>query len=883
MDKKNYNTHKKKLLPLVAIILILAVISTLAIVLYHTNPVKNAQNTNVNNNATQFDPSAHLSAANFALVAPEQILAGNTQFITLARQKYVFLYANASNFTSVDGSQFIIIVVNGTGPYMNLALSVFNATALDYAINDTKGIILSKKDVWASDQTVFVLVGFKNDSSLSSALLKFFVKSPVYAPRKLTGKFISFNSTLKNLSSGVPFNSRDPVLEAFLDGSYGLSPQDTALSYPYDYYLNFAYLLYYAPVLSSYAPGFGGEESGLNLPMSAMLCIPPPPPPDGSSICVGNYVAMPIFQFGMYGVSQPQASFDTGDCNFFGITDCIDTEGWAVSGINPQLPYAQIPSILYGFTSTLSGIPPSLTGTTGPVSSATPLTWWEYGPGSVGTTTGGIQQNIITQNQTLLLMDAGVEAFSAPYSETPSGNFTGYTGNNTVTYSCDSSLCGMDFNYYIYVLMTESSTVPSSAYVISPSNYNLVPGSNYYALFDPVTLSTPTIIVTPAATYYFSYWSVYSEIGSNQYYQIFDTSNATFQITGPTQAKAIYTRKVMSGSITAESGFMTPSAYYTCPPPLSNCNNMSSINPIGGVNIKITGQNGTVLFSNSTNSNGTVTSPVLPGGCYNVNAYKNGYIFSVEPNPLCVNGNTGVYAIDVSPYILKINWPNGYPSFDAPLNKTIKINVALNYSNGDAASNIPIRASAGVGTINSSITTSSNGSADFIWYSGRNSGKTVLSFTPTSIFWQPPAYKVPVIVYPNNTTFAYVNIALKNSTLYASTYGSAFRDNVSASFCRVIFSYPSNITDVCSASSPMTFSLTWLPSGINYTFNPSTTPANYTINSSKSILYINTSNHLSVGVYKTNVAVKVTTASGALYNATVPLSIIVNQYGYYGP
>ena len=876
--KKDGMNNKKPYLFLLIIVLVIIAASVYIVFFYYSGGTNATQNTRGTQNATQFDPYAHLSSADFALVSPEKVLASNTQFVSLAREKYVFLYANASNFTAVDSSQFIILVVNDTGPYMNIALSVFNATVLDYALNDTNGIILSKNNVWSNSQTVFVLAGYKNASTLSAALLKFFVKSPVYAPQKLIGKFMNFNSTSKN-SSGTPFGSKDPILQASLDGAYPLSPQDTALPYPYSYYLNFAYLVYQAPFFSSYAPGFSGGASGLNLPMHAMLCIPPPPPPDSSSICIGNYVAMPVFQFGTYDISQPEWSFDTGDCNFFGISDCIDTEGWAASGINPQLPYSQIPSIFYGFSTTLSGIPPSLTGTTGPLSDSLPLTWWNYGPGSVGTSTGGAEQNIITQNQTLLLMNASVEAFSAPYSETPFGNFTGYSGNNTVTYSCSSSLCGMNFNYYIYVLMTESSTIPAGAYITSPSNYELAPGSNYYALFDPVTLSTPKVVVTPSATYYFSYWSVYSEIGGNSYHQVFNTSNATFQIIGPTQVKAIYTVKIMPGSVKATSAFMTPSAYYTCPPPLSNCNNMSSLNPISGVQIKITGQSGNILFSNFTDSSGSVTTPALPGGCYDVSAYKNGYIFLVEPNPICVNGNTELFAIDLSPYIVKINWPIGYPSFDAPLNKSVPINAVLEYSDGIAASNVSIRASASTGTINSSITTSSNGSAYFVWNSGDKPGKYSLGFTPTNILFQPPTYNVPVIVYPNNSTLTYVNVLLRNSTLYAYA-GSHLSDNVSASFCRLVFGYPANLTDVCSASLPMTFNLTWTPAGINYTFKPSITPANYTTNSSRSTLSINVSNYVTTGVYKTNVAVKVTSASGLTYSATAPLSIVISQYSY---
>ena len=820
--------------------------------------------------AAATDPYAHLSTASFALLASNQVFLGNQKFDSLAAQKYNFLHANASGFASVENSSFIVLVVNVSNPaYAALALKAVNASALGYAMNNTNGIIFSRSNVWAENQTVFVLAGYKNANSLSSALLSFFVKAPVYAPHQVIGKFASFNGIRNS------FNANDPIMDAYLYGTYELGPHDTALAYPYNYYDTFAYLLYYAPVYNKYVPGFAGNTSGLGLPAAAMLCIPPPPPPDGSSICIGNYAAMPMLQIGSVQPQAPQWNFDSGDCSFFGTSDCIDAEGWAVAGVNPQLPYYEIPSIFYGFSSTRSGIPPSMTGTTGPVSSFLPLTWLVYGPGSVGESTGGFQTGIMTQNETQLLIDANVTMFSAPIGESPLGNFTVYNATNaSSTYSCGSNLCGMHFNYSIYALLSISSTIPQSATIISPYNYSPSLKSNYSAVLEPITLSTPKIVKATGRTYYFSYWSVYSELAGNQYYQRFDTSNATLQLIGPTQAQAVYTSSSSPGAVTVESEYMTPSTYNTCPPPL-NCS-VSSVNPIGDVKISISGIGGAQVYSNTTGTEGSLVTPVLPAGCYQVAAYKNGYNFIVSPNPLCINGPAGVYAISTSAYVFDVSWPRNYSFGGAPVDSNIPVNLTLFYANGDRAGNVTVHAYAGSGTISGPAATSSNGTASFLWRAGSTSGIYSINFTASGLFIPTQRYSMTVIVYSSNYSVVQMKVGLTNTSVTAAP-GSSFKDDVIVHVCQFKFNLSANAALSCSTGYPVNLTILGVPVGMDAGFTPNPAQPNQITLDDNSSLSMHIGSGVASGTYGMDVTATVTLANGTRYNSSAPLVVDVGS------
>lgn len=878
MEKPAAGRFKPAHIAAVAVVIVAVVVAFLAFAGAGVHSKTTAPSTtprNSTNNTTSLDLYAHLSTATFALLAPNKVYLGNGRFDALALQNYEFFHANASGFAHVENSTFVVLVVNGSDPaYTALALDAVNASVLGYAMNKTNGVILSGSDVWAKGQTVFVLAGYKSANALSSALLSFFVRAPVYAPHQAAGRFASFNG----IANG--FGANDPIMDAYLGGTYELGPHDTVLKYPYNYYDTFAYLLYYAPVFNKYVPGFHGNESGLGLPMSSMLCIPPPPPPDGSSICIGDYAAMPMLQVGNawpYTPQTPQWKLDTGDCTFFGITDCIDTEGWAVSGTSPQLPWDEIPSIFYGFTSTLSGIPPSMTGTAGPVDSALPITWWLYGPGSVGESTGGFQASVMTQNETQLLVDANVTMFSTPIGETPIGNFTVYNATNaSSTYACGSNLCGMRFNYSIYALLSASSTIPQSATIISPRNYSQIPRSNYVAVLQPINLSTPKVVRTGSRTYYFSYWSVYSELAGNLYYRRFNTSTAAFQVIGPTQVQAVYTSRSLPGAVTVQSGYMAPGTMNTCPPPL-NCSGVGGFEPISNVKFTISSIGGARVYSNTTDSEGSFVTPMLPAGCYQITAYKNGYNFIVNPNPLCINGPGGADAITTSAYVFNVSWPTDYPYGGASVGSDIPINLTLLYANGDRAGNVIVHAYAGSGTINGSGITAGNGTASFAWHAGGTSGIYDINFTASGAFIPLQKYSMPVIVYSRNYSQVLIKVSLSNASI-SSAAGSSFGDLVTVHVCQFTFNLSANATLSCNTPYPATMSISGMPAGMDAVFTPNPAqPASLTL-SDMTNLSVQLGNAVANGTYGMEVTATATLPDGTKYNGSAPLMVTVGSH-----
>ncbi len=900
-------TIAKKSRNYVIILIIVVVVSIIAVLLLTMRSLgTQAENLNT------LDPFAHLGNASFALISPYNVLAANGKFASLASERYDFRYADAANFTNAQNSTFIVIVVNSSNDaYAQLALKAINITELDNALNNTKGAMISKDNVWERGQTVFLLIGY-NASSLSSALSSFFVKSPVYAPKQFSARFVN--------ESGKA--SGDPIMDAVLDGTYELSPHDSSLQYPYSYYENFAYLIYYAPIITSAVPGVEGNSSGTGLPMFAPVCVPPPPPPEGgSSICVGDYVAMPMLQVGSAPPLRPQWSYDTGDCNFFGIDDCIDAEGWAASGLNPQLPYSEIPSVYFGVTSSGSPVPPSMDGTFGPVSDSLPITWWVYGPSSYGESTGGFQSSmsgVMNESEKTILINAGVQMFSAPIGETPVGNFTVYNStNSSYTYSCGNEICGMKFNYTIYALLNVSSTIPRSASVTSPHGYSPAPQLNYSPVLEPVSLSTPKIVRTSAKTYYFSYWSVYSELAGNQYYNRYNTSNVTFQLIGPTQAQAIYTTAgtQQNGSITIYAGFV-PSIEGCLP--IENCS-------IPGVTISLIGPNGKEVYSNTTGVNGQVVTPVLASGCYQVNAQKPGYVFVLGPNPVCVNGPMDVMVQTWSPLIYNVSWPSAYPYGVAPVGSTMQINLTLLYTaHNMLAGNVIVGADAGSGAVSGGYPSPSNGTlcvtffngfrdqtacgsvrgyalgltspttatTSFVWHTGSRPGLYYLNLTPlvTSAGYPfPPlygstygwTYSMPVVLYSGSYPKTELNISLANGTVYAAQ-GGTLVNNITVKLCRT-FGIGFNKTLPCMPMMPYpaNMSLTYIndrPANTTAIFVPDPAPANSESLSDMTSLHMSLGRSVRKGLYVARITSVMHTAN-ATYNTTVPLLIYVSTNG----
>lgn len=817
----------------------------------------------------------------------------------------------------MEDAQFIVIVVNSsTSPYLALALKAVNSSVLEYSMNSTNGVIISRNNVWADGQTVFVLAGYKDASALSSALLSFFVKAPVYAPHQAIGRFVSFNGMIKGFGNSTGTRVKDPFMDAVLDGTYELGPHDSSLTYPYSYYENFAYLIYYAPVITSDVEGILGNSSGTGLPMSASVCIPPPPPPEGgSSICVGDYVAMPMLQVGSAPPQRPDWSFDTGDCTFFGIDDCIDAEGYAASGLNPQLPNLQIPSVYYGFTATGSDIPPSMTGTSGPVDDSLPITWWVYGPGSLGESTGGFQGSIMTGSETALLLNDSVEMFSAPTSETPLGNFTVYNASNaSATYSCSNELCGMRFNYSIYALMTVSSTIPSSISITSPHGYSPKPESNYYAVLEPVTLSTPKVVKTASKTYYFSYWSVDSELDGNQYHQQFNTSNATFQLIGPTQAQAVYTSSSAPGTVTIDTEAIGIVGEGGCLPPFSSCTQSG----IADINISLTNQGGTLVYSGITGTSGQETTSTLPGGCYQVNADARGYILLAGPDPVCVNGPSSVLVMMLSPLVYNVSWPAAYPYGGAPVNTNIPINLTLLYAYDglvhDGGVTVGVKATGGFlssplpqpgnGTLctrwfdgyNNQTTcgnvsgyslarTNGYGNASFTWRTPGKSGLYYLNFTslvapaggpypPLYGFKNGWVYSIPVVVYSNNYSQTILNISISKNPVNVAA-GSSVIDSATVRACQYRFNLGSNAMLTCTPYPAKVF-VTNSPTGVAASFspNPVTTPQGGAYGTT--LLNITAGVGAANGIYTAQVSATMAVGN-TTYHSSIPLVINVSS------
>lgn len=874
-----------------AIILIVAiVVVAIAAVLILTMPPSGGL---AAENLSGIDLYAHLGNATFALIAPQSVLANSSQFIELAKQKYNFLYADSSNFTGVEKSQFVLVVANASeASYLQIAGGVLNATALNVVLNRTKGVILSKSNVWADNQTVFFVIGYTNSSALQSALLSFFVSSPVYAPRQGIIKFVNFSGNSSSLSH-LKKVSKDPIIDAYLDGSYELGPYDQALGFPYNYYDQFAYLIYWAPVLSSGPLGLGGGSSGTGLPIYTPLCTPPPPEPDSTSLCIGDYVAMPMLQFGATPPQKPQWSYESGDCEW--TQDCIDAEGWAASGLNPQLPYQDIPSVEYGFTATGSPIPPSMDGTSGPLSPYDPITWYYYGPGGTGLNTGGlIESNLTGQNETVLLENASVQIFSAPYKETPFGNFTGYNStNSSISYACGAGYCGAFFDYAIYALMGMSTTLPKSVH----TNSSFGPGTGYYSIFEPVTLTTPKKVRSGTTFYYFSYWSIYSEVGTNQYYQRYNTSSATFEVIGPAQAEAIYTTNATAtsgpGNVTIYSDYIPLYEYGSCLNNPANCTKRGFYYQIPNVSVSISTLGGKEVFLGVTNTTASAVTGKLAGGCYNVAVSKLGYNLAANPNPLCVNGATTLFLIDTDPYIFNITWPSSYPYAFAPVNGTIPINVSvLDAGTGALAGNsskyLYARVNSGImkgyssgRMVNGYSNLSAKGTAGFLWEVGKTPGIYKINFT-VGVGWPTlsESYLMPVVAYSGNYLRTELNISLSNTTEHVSSGGS-FTDNITVRLCRTYLIPNRTLPCIPLAPYAANMSLVYVndrPANSTYAFMPNPATVNSKTLDDSTALHVSLGNGVRSNPYIARITATMATSNG-VYNATVPLLMYVSQNG----
>ena len=840
------NTAVRVAVAIAIIIIVIAAIAAISI----SQPKVKQTTTNSLTNVT--DEYANLGTASFALVAQRSVMQNNQKFVSRAERYYDFKYSNASDFTGVENSMYIILVVNATEPaYLSLAQSAVNATELNYAINDSTGIVLTGKSAWppgqSPGQTVFVLAGYKNDSSLSAALDGFFIKPNISAPKQVMATFYSSNivnstagysgaDVAPSISTGVS----DPVMDAYYQG-YELSPRDSSLSGPYAYYLNFAYLLYAAPESSQYVWAHG-NATGYGLPMSARMCTPKPPPIPGSSVCFGEYLAMPMFQFEATQLQAPEWNLQGGGCNYAFFNECIDASGWAASGVYPPTPssdYQYIPSVFYGFSHDSNPVPPSMTGAAGPTFSSAPTVWSFYGPSGVTTVdqSTGISNRTTNINDNLSIMYANVSMFSTPLNETPLGNFSMSAANNSTTgktYSCKSNKCGMRFNYGIYAFVNVTNDAPPGAISGPPPNNTAPSYHGYYPVLYPITLSTPKVLdYGLGEKVYFSYWGVYSELNGTQYYQRLTTSNSTLQVIGPTQAEAIYTTAAGQGRIEgATKGY--------------------SDQRITGVNVLVTnytsGANVATLTSNAT---GWFSTALLDPGCYNVSASKPSYFFVVIPNPVCIYGNVMVNATDPYPFIYLLKWPDGYNG-GAPPNTSVALNLTVLTQNWFPWTDENVTAYTNSGNITNSSVTSGSGTSLFLWHSGSKSGNYYINFTVPYFNGWPPhphPFKVPVMVYSKNyTSSVLINLTLSNGSVKVMP-GGKVSVGASVKNCQFTSNYSVNSTPVCDSAWPANLSITGVPSGVNAVFSINPVPAVCGLVGCFSSLNISVGSGSSNGVY----------------------------------
>ena len=178
------------------------------------------------------------------------------------------------------------------------------------------------------------------------------------------------------------------------------------------------------------------------------------------------------------------------------------------------------------------------------------------------------------------------------------------------------------------------------------------------------------------------------------------------------------------------------------------------------------------------------------------------------PNPVCVNGNTQVSAIDMDPFIFNVSWPVLYAYGGAPVNKSVPINLTLSYVSGARAGGVSIDAQSGSGTVSGSNATAANGTASFVWDTGPSSGLYYLNFTTSGTFIPKDRFSMPVVVYSGNFSRVFLNISLANSTVHA-LQGSSFADNVTVKACRFSFNLGANATLTCMRIMPQPANLSF--------------------------------------------------------------------------
>ncbi|MDG6928551.1 MAG: carboxypeptidase regulatory-like domain-containing protein [Nitrososphaerota archaeon] len=692
------------------------------------------------------NPYIHTGRAGFALVSPGAVPLEDPAFVRMAEQTYAFEYADAANFSSVKSASFVVIVLGAPG-YESLVAPYLNGSALSYA-SRSGGVTLSYPGVWSEGQTVFVLAGY-GGAGLVAALDAFFVQRPVALPAQ---SFV--NVTVANGTSV------DPVLDANYAG-YPLDPADRFLNTsPYSYYLNFASVFYRAPWSISYGESsvspegvkvefaFNWSGSGPQLPHGSQMCFISERP----GICWGVYAAVPVFSFVQGATQRPVIELDNADCSFF-FVHCVGVKGTVVSGY----------STTYG--------PGYLSGE---------KFWAQL-----------LQQYSAPTNFTTIeqLMEAGVALYSTPLVGVP---------------ACDYPNCSsvINFTYGIYPLVTAYSNAEALDATFG-ARYN------YTALFEPLTLSAPPLFTNSTGTYAFVQWTVYSEVGDNTYKQVFDSSNATFQVVGPTQAEAFY----MPVGPQPQPGFLRGRVefYHTYGSDITGL-------PIVGATVSVT-QDGKVVARATSGVDGNYTLGTrLQPGCYNVTAFKRGYDLEPATNPVCIDGNT---VADI--YERYFFWYFGYgPAGLAQgitANRSVDLYFEAFWPDGAPVSNWPIVATVDSGHINFQSYTNASGVATFRWTGGPSPGDFNASFSAQGLGTRPLLYTMPVAVF--NASYPLFQLGASVPAVSALS-NSTVAIPVALSGCSLTHPQTGRYVFACDPFQPpaVTLSVAGLPGGATFTFSP---------------------------------------------------------------
>jgi len=574
----------------------------------------------------------------------------------------------------------------------------------------------------------------------------------------------------------------DPMLTANY-GGYPLTPSDPYFNAAsgYSYYLNFASVFYCAPwsievdhVKEEFA--FNWSGSGPQLPHSAQLCYIDEQP----SICWGVYSGVPIFSF-VQGVTQsPVLDLDNQDCSFF-FVHCIGVKGNVLSGYSTS-----------------------------------------YGPGYLAGEkfwAQDLQQYNAPTNLTTVkeLLQAGVAVYSTPLSSVPACNWP----------NCSATI---NFTYGIYPLVTAYSNVESL-------DASLGAVYNYTALFEPLTLSVPSTYTDSTGTYAFEQWTVYSEVGNSTFERTYNSSSATIEVVGPTQAEAVYLpfNPPKPGLLQGKVEF-----YHTYGLNITGL-------AIQGATVEVT-QDGHTVFNTTSGLDGNYSSPVLlQPGCYNITATKHGYNLQPSIQPVCIDGNT---VDDIYERYYFTFWGFGPAGFGQPItaNHGVQLYFELYWPDGTPVTDWPITASVNSGTIGFQSNTNNSGIATFIWTGGVTPGDFNASFSSQGLGTRPLYYTMPIAVFGSTYPLFMLNLT-SASTSYSAATNSTVLIPVDIASCSPIYPQTGEYVFSCDPSQPLKVSLS--VAGLPNNSSISLVPAHAT---SFSLLNVTVGPNTPVGIYDISIS-----------------------------